>query len=91
MLSGHLDNTRNSVMSREMSLKKEIKQNLVAHRYNLNELFSHQIRKKYQITIAYRFSALESLDISWVKIMCSIKVSAEEKVGISETYRMNKP
>jgi hypothetical protein len=68
---------------------------LVADRHNLNKLVDNETRKEYQIDVANRFSALESLDISsvddtWVKIRDSIKASAKEKVGVLETNR-NKP
>jgi hypothetical protein len=64
---------------------------LVADKYNLNKLLNFETRKKYQIDVANRFSALEGLEIysvndSWVKIRDSIKDSAKEKVGILETY-----
>ena len=42
-----------------LSLKNGIKQNLVADRYNLNNLLAHQTRKEYQEVVANRFSALE--------------------------------
>ena len=62
----------------------EIKQHLVADRYNLNKLVDRETRKEYQIDVAHRFSALEGLEISsvddtWVKIRDSIKASAKEK------------
>ena len=65
-----------------LSLKKGIKQHLVADRYNLNKLVDRETRKKYQIDVANRFSALEGLEISsvddtWVKIRYSIKASAK--------------
>ena len=61
-----------------LSLKKGIKQYLVADRYNLNKLVDHETRKDYQIDVANRFSALEGLEISsvddtWVKIRDSIE------------------
>jgi hypothetical protein len=49
-----------------MSLKKGIKQHLVADRYNLNKLLEDQTRKEYQIDVANRFSDLEGLEISSV-------------------------
>ena len=60
---------------------------MVTHRYYTNKVLDHQTRKEYQIDVANRFLALEGLQISsvddtWVKIRDSIKVSAEEKVGI---------
>ena len=78
-----------------LSLKKGIKQHLVADRYNLNKLVDHETKKGYQIDAANKFSALEgleisSVDVTWVKIRDSIKASAKEKVGILETIR-NKP
>jgi hypothetical protein len=78
-----------------LSLKKGIKQHLVAESYNLNELLDHETRKEYQMDVANRFSSLEGLEVSnvdgtWVKIRDSIKASAKEKVGVLETHR-NKP
>jgi len=78
-----------------LSLKKGIKQHLAADRYSLNKLVDRETKKKYQIDVANRFSALEgveifSLDDTWVKIRDSIKASAKEKVGVLETNR-NKP
>ena len=46
-----------------LSLKKGIKQHLVADRYNLNRLVDRETRKEYQIDVANRFSALEGLEI----------------------------
>ena len=68
---------------------------MVADGYNLNKLVYHETRKEYQIDVANRFSALESLEISsvgdtWVKTRDIIKASAKEKVGVLETNR-NKP
>ena len=73
-----------------LSLKKGIKQHLVADRYHLNKLVDRETRTEYQIDVANRFSALEGLEISsvddtWVKIRDSIKASAKEKVVILET------
>ena len=75
-----------------LSLKKGIKQQLVADRYNPNKLVDRETRKEYQIDI---FSALEGLEIScvdgaWVNLRDCIKASAKDKVGILETNR-NKP
>ena len=69
-----------------LSLKKVIKQHLVADMYNLNKLVERETRKEYQIDVANRFSALEGLEISrvedtWVKIRESIKASAKRKLG----------
>ena len=47
-----------------LSLKKGIKQHLVADRYNLNKLVDRETRKEYQIDVANRFPALEGLEIS---------------------------
>jgi hypothetical protein len=77
---------------KRLSLKKGIKQHLVADRHNLNKLVDHETRKEYQIDVANRFWALEGLEISsvddtWVKIRDNIKESTEEKVGILERDR----
>ena len=48
----------------ERSLKKGIKQNLVADWYKLNNLLEHEL--EYQIDISDRLSVLESLEISSV-------------------------
>ena len=53
-----------------LSLKKGIKQHLVADRQNLNKLLDHKTRKEYQIVVANRFSALEGLEISSVDDTC---------------------
>ena len=44
-----------------LSLKKGIKQHLVADRYNSNKLVDRETRKEYQIDVANRFAALEGL------------------------------
>ena len=49
-----------------LSLKKGIKQHLIADRYNLNKLVDRETRKEYQIDVGNRFSALEGLEISSV-------------------------
>ena len=64
---------------------------MVTDRYNLNKLLDLGTRKEYQIDVANRFCALETLEISsvddtWVKIRDGIKASAEYKVGILETH-----
>ena len=84
-----------ATLHERLSLKKGIKQHLVADRYKLNKLVNHESRKEYQIDVANRFSALEGLEISsvddtWTKIRDSIKAFAKEKVGVLETHR-NKP
>jgi hypothetical protein len=52
-----------------LSLKKEIKQHLVADTYNLNKLGDHETREEYQIDVANKFS---SIDDTWVNNMDSI-------------------
>jgi len=76
-----------------LSLKKGIKQHLVADRYNLNKLVDRGTRKEYQIDVANRFSALEGLEISsvediWVKIRDSIKASPKETL---QAKRIDRP
>ena len=76
-----------ATMRERLSLKKGIKQLLVADRYNLNKLVDRETRKECQIDVTNRFSALEGLELSsvddtWVKIRDSIKASAKEKVEI---------
>ena len=73
-----------ATIQERLSLKKGIKQHLVADRYNLNKLLDHETRKEYQIDVANRFSALVVLEIpcvddTWVKIRDSIKASAKKK------------
>ena len=61
---------------------------MVADRYNLNKTVDRETRKKYQIDVANRFSALEGLDISsvddtWVKIsFCKRGSRGLKKIGI---------
>ena len=50
---------KQSPIRERLSLKKAIKQHLVADRFNLNKLLDHETRKEYQIDVANRFSALE--------------------------------
>ena len=70
-----------AAIQERFSLKKGIKQHLVADRYNLNKLLDHQTRKEYQIDVGNSFSTLEGLEIlddTWVKSRDSIKASAEQ-------------
>ena len=76
-----------ATIQERLSLKKGIKQHLVADRYNSNNLVDSKTRNKYQIDVANRFSALKGLEISsvddtWVKIRNGIKASAENNVGV---------
>ena len=71
-----------AIIRERVSLKKGIKQHLVADRYNLNKLVDRVTTKEYQIAIDNRFSAFEGLQISsvddtWVKIRDSIKASTK--------------
>jgi hypothetical protein len=45
------------------AIKKGIKQYLVEEGYNSNKLVGCETRKKYQINVPNRFSALEGLEI----------------------------
>ena len=65
---------------------------MITDKNNLNSLLDHKITKEYQRDIANRFIAFEGLEISsvydiCVKIRDSIRASAEEKVGIFQTYK----
>ena len=50
-----------AIIRERVSLKKGIKQHLVADRYNLNKLVDRETRKEYKIDVANRFSALKGL------------------------------
>ena len=52
-----------AIIRERQSLKKGIKQHLVADRYNLNKLLDNDTRKEYQIDVANRFSVFEGLEI----------------------------
>ena len=49
-----------------LSLKKEMKQNLVADRCKLNKLLDDQIRKEFHIDVAISLSVLQGLKMSSV-------------------------
>jgi hypothetical protein len=79
-----------------LALSKQAAQNFDAERFNLKKLSELEIRKQYQLKISNRFAALENLNISeninraWENIKESIKISAQESLGLYER-KQHKP
>jgi hypothetical protein len=67
-----------------------------AETFNLKKLSELEVRKQYQIKISSRFAALENLNVSedihraWENIKESIKISANEILGLYER-KQHKP
>ena len=73
------------MVRQRMLLKKEIKQNLVADRHDLNKSRGDETRMECHINVAHRFSTLEGSEISsvndtWVNISDIIRITASAEV-----------
>jgi hypothetical protein len=70
-----------------ISVSKRARQNFNLEGFDVKKLDDVEVKKKYQVEISNRFTALESLDESfeidnaWESIRENIKTSAKENLG----------
>jgi hypothetical protein len=79
-----------------LAASKQAAQKLDTERFNLKKLSEVEARKQYQLKISNRFAALENLNVSedinraWENIKQSMKISAQESLGLHER-KQHKP
>jgi hypothetical protein len=79
-----------------LAVSKQAAQKFEAERFNLKKLSELEVRKQYHLKISNKFAALENLNVSedinrvWENIKETIKISAQESVGLHER-KQHKP
>ena len=79
-----------------LAIRKQAAQKFDGDRYNLRKLHELEVKKKYQIEITNRFTALENLNAdedvnrAWENIKENNKTSAQESLGLHE-LKQHKP